>query len=135
MLTEAGYELKFRTTDDVTGKAEQEQDKLYSPLQEGIFAAAESFAAASALLGYSLEDYRPWFHYMLTAKLAFPGTSEIMALRHKHHLDDFYGTGTPLKKKIKGQKSLWEYGEIGLRFFPFLRTRLFLRHIRTVIKS
>lgn len=134
-LSEEGYNLVFRTKDDATGKAEQEQDSFYGPLQQGIFAAAEFFAAASALLGYGIEDYRPWFNYSLVAKLAFPKTSEVTALRHRHHLDDFHGKEQPLKKKIKGQKLLWDYGVNSLRFMPFLRSRLFWRHVRTVLKS
>ncbi len=134
-LTDEGYELKFRTKADDTGQAEMEQDKFFAPLQEGIFDAAESYAASSALLGYSIEDYRPWFHYLLATKLAFAKTSEILALRHRHHLDDFYGTGTPIKKKIKGQKQLWDFGEMSLRFSPLLRTRLFWKHVRTILKT
>lgn len=134
-LTQDGYNLAFRTKDDATGRAEQEQDTFYSPLQKGIFDAAEFFAAASALLGYSIEDYRAWFNYTLVAKLAFPKTSEVTALRHRHHLDDFHGKEQPLKKKMKGQKLLWDYGVNSLRFMPFLRSRLFWRHVRTVLKS
>jgi len=132
--TAEGYHLKFRTKDDITGMAEQKQDEYYAPLQQGIFDAAKSFGAASALLGYALEDYRPWFHYVLTAKLAFPRTSEVVDMRHKSHLDDFHGTNTPLKMAT-GNRQLWDYEPMALRFLPFLRLRLFWRHIREVIKS
>ena len=132
--TPDGYNLKFRTSEDATGKAEQEQDKYFAPLQQGILDAARAFGGASALLGYGLEDYRPWFHYQLSAKLAFAKTSEITALRHQHHLDDFHGQNAPLKKKVAGDKTLWDYSPAALRFLPLLRLRLFWRHIRTVIK-
>jgi len=134
-LTEDGYQLRFRQTDDATGKAEKAQDAFYEPLQQGMYDAAERYATASALLGYSLDDYRPWFHYVLTAKLAFPKTSEIETIRHKSHLDDFHGTGKPLKQKVSGEKSLWDYSTAALRFLPLLRLRLFWKHIRTVIKT
>ena len=58
-LTEEGYRLKFRREDDETGRAEKQQDAYYQPLQQGIVDAAGRFGAASALLGYSLKDYRP----------------------------------------------------------------------------
>lgn len=133
--TADGYELKFRSKDDETGRAEMEQDAFYSPLQQGIFDAAEKFAGASSLLGYSLEDYRPWFNYQLTAKLAFPKTSEVRAVRHRHHLDDFHGAAKPKRKNMKGSKLLWDYGTNKLRFLPFLRMRHFWKHIRTVLKN
>lgn len=134
-LTEDGYRLNFRTTDDAVGKAERAQDDFYRPLQQGIYDAAEMYATASALLGYGIEDYRPWFHYLLTAKLAFPKTAEVTAIRHKSHLDDFHGTGKPMKQKIKGEKTLWDYSPAALRFLPFLRLRMLWKHIRTVIKN
>jgi FMN phosphatase YigB (HAD superfamily) len=133
--TSSGYKLCFRTKDDDTGRAEMEQDAFYSPLQQGIFDSAERYGTASSLLGYSIEDYRPWFNYLLTAKLAFPKTSEVLATRHRHHLDDFHGAARPSPKKMKGSKLLWDCGTFSLRFLPFLRTRFFWRHIRTVLKS
>jgi hypothetical protein len=134
-LTEQGYTLKFRTKDDATGQAEQKQDEYYASLQQGILDSAASFGAASALLGYHLEDYRPWFHYSLAAKLAFPHASEVTTMRHKYHLDDFHGTNIPKKDKVKGEKLLWDYSPAALRFLPFLRLRYFWRHIRSVIKN
>ena len=135
LLNDDGYELQFRSKDDDTGKAELEQDQYYSPLQQGIFDAAHTYGGAAAILGYSLEDFRPWFSYLLTAKLAFPKTAEVVTMRHRHHLDDFHGAAQPRKDKIKGPVPLWERGEFSLRFLPFLRARLFWRHIRTTLKS
>ncbi len=134
-LTQNGYELKFRTKDDDTGRAELEQDEFFSQVQQGIFAAAEAYAGASSLMKYGMEDYRPWFNYLLTAKLAFPKTSEVVALRHRHHLDDFHGGAKPSKRKLKDPKQLWDYGETSLRFRPLLRSRIFWKHIRTVLNS
>jgi FMN phosphatase YigB (HAD superfamily) len=135
LLKDDGYELKFRTKDDATGKAELEQDQYYDPLQQGIFDAADAYSSSAALLGYSLEDFRPWFNYLLTAKLAFPKTSEIVTMRHRHHLDDFHGAAKPRKDKIKGPLPLWERSEFSLRYQPLLRARLYWKHIRTVLKS
>jgi predicted HAD superfamily hydrolase len=134
-LTKDGYELKFRTREDVSGKAEEEQDQFYSPLQQGIFDAAKSYATASALLGYTMEDYRAWFHYVLMAKLAFPTTTEVVSIRHKHHLDDFYGTNNPLNRKLNPDKLLWTYKKNSLRFLPFLRSFKFWRHLRKVMNN
>ena len=134
-LNDEGYELKFRTQEDATGRAEVEQDQYYSPLQQGIFDAAHTYAGAAAVLGYAMEDFRPWFSYLLTTKLAFPKTSEIVTMRHRHHLDDFHGAAKPSKSKVQGPVPLWDRGEFSLRFQPFLRTRLFWKHIKTVLKN
>lgn len=125
-----GFELEFRTTDDDTGKAEIEQDKHFRDLQQAIVDGARRYAAASALLGYTLEDYKPWFNYLLTSKLAFAKTEEISNIRHKHHLDDFHGMQTPSRNAVKAQKSLWDSTLRALQYSPLLRTRLFLRHIK-----
>ncbi len=134
-LTEEGYRLKFRDSDDATGQAEKEQDRYYSPLQQGMFDAAPRFAAASALLGYSLEDYRPWLSYLLMAKCAFPTTKEILTIRNRHHLDDFHGTHQPLAKKIGREKILWNRSRLALRFSPLLRLRYFIRHYKTIMRN
>lgn len=134
-LTSGGYELEFRHVDDAIGQAEQEQDEYFAPLQQGMLDAAKRYGAASALLGYNLRDYRPWFNYLMLAKLAFPKTKEIEAIRHKHHLDDFHGQHNPKIKRGGARLSLWEYPAFKLRFSPFLRLRLFLRHLKDRIKD
>ncbi len=100
--------MKFRREDDETGRAEKEQDAYYQPLQQGIVDAAARFGAASALLGFSLNDYRPWFNYLMAAKLAFPKCSEVTAIRHKHHLDDFHGNHAPQASKDTGSQTTLE---------------------------
>lgn len=132
-LSEDGYKLKFRDTTDSVGRAEEIQDDYFAPLQQGIIDSAERFGAASALLGYSLADYRPWLNYLIVAKLAFPKSSEIATIRHKHHLDDFHGTHIP--SKTKTIKQLWDSRLTNLRLNPLLRLRYFWRHVRSVIKS
>ncbi len=124
------YELIFRHTDDEIGRAEKEQDKNYAPLQQGVFDSAERYSAASALLGYSLSDYRPWINYLLVSKLAFSKTREILNIRHKHHLDDFHGAKKVAKAHAKLPASLWRKSAIALYCSPFLRLRLFLRHMK-----
>jgi len=133
-LTEEGYNLKFRTDKDDIGQAELEQDEYFGPMQKGILDAAEAFGSASALMGYSVEDYRSWLNYVMAAKLAFPKTSEILELRHKYHLDDFHGANSPLKKAV-ADKTLWDYGSLALRLLPFLRLRLFWKHTKNTINS
>ncbi|BDD87443.1 HAD family hydrolase [Desulfofustis limnaeus] len=130
-----GYRLRFRDSGDAVGRAEQQQDAYYSPLQQGIFDAAPRFAAASALLGYGIDDYRPWLHYLLTAKLAFPKTREILTIRHRSHLDDFHGGHRPLPKKVGTEKQLWECSRFQLMLNPLLRLRCFLRHARRVLRT
>lgn len=130
LLKEDGFELDFRTTEDETGKAEMEQDAHFSDLQQAIFDGAKRYAAASALLGSTLQDYKPWFNYLLISKLAFAKTREICNIRHKHHLDDFHGAKTPSRKASKAQRNLWDSTLRALRFSPLLRTRLYFRHIK-----
>lgn len=129
-LTEQGYELEFRRVDDATGRAEHEQDKHFSPLQEGIIDGAGRYGAASALLGYSLDDYKPWLNYLMTSKLAFPTTGEVMKIKHKHHLDDFHGEKKPLPRYGKSRLPLWDRSQLALMLSPLLRIRCFMRHIR-----
>ena len=127
--------MEFRREDDAIGRAEQEQDKFYQPLQEGILDGAKRYGAASALLGYSILDYKPWFNYLMTAKLAFPKVREVRDIKHKHHLDDFHGSRKPLPVHIKSQKHLWDHSPFSLRFNPLLRTRFYLRHIKDRLKE
>jgi len=134
-LTKDGYELEFRRDDDATGKAEKEQDGFFAPLQQGIIDAAERYGAASALLGYSLHDYRPWFSYLMVSKMAFPRTSEILNIRHKHHLDDFHGVHVPDGVNFKQKKHLWDLSGPCLNLNPFLRLKFFLKHLRDRINE
>ena len=127
---DGGYELLFRQTDDEIGQAEKEQDENYAPLQQGILASAPAYGAASALLGYSIDDYRPWLNYLMVSKLAFPKTREIYNIRHKHHLDDFHGAKKVSKGQTKVPDTLWNSSSFSLYCSPFLRFRQFLRHMR-----
>jgi len=129
-LTEDGYQLEFRQEDDETGRAEQLQDKYFEPLQRGLLDAAQRYGAASAILGYSIWDYKPWLNYLMVSKLAFPRSSEIAKIQHKYHLDDFHGKHKPASKRgTKQLKTLWEYPHYQLKYNPFLRVRLYMRHI------
>ena len=134
-LSDNGYKLQFRDTTDSVGRAEKIQDDYFAPLQQGIIDSAERFGAASALLGYCFDDYRPWLNYVVLTKLAFPKSAEIANIRHKHHLDDFHGTHMPANKNNKTIKQLWDCGQFNLRFNPLLRIRYFWRHVRSVIKN
>jgi len=95
----------------------------------------ERYGAASSLLGYSLNDYRPWFSYLMVSKMAFPKTREILNIRHKHHLDDFHGLHTPDGVRIQQQKQLWDLSRVRLSLNPFLRMKFFIRHLKERIKE
>jgi len=129
-----GYRLRFRQTDDEIGQAELAQDRYFTPLQQGILAAAPRFAAASAVLGYGLVDYRPWLNLLLVAKLAFATTAEIAVMRQQAHLDDFHGGHQP-KKQAATPSGLWDFSLPRLRFSPFLRLRQFFKHRRDRIRE
>lgn len=130
-----GYELIFRKTDDAIGQAEKEQDRNYAPLQQGVFDSAPMYASASALLGFSMNDYKPWLNYLMVSKLAFPKTKEICNIRHKHHLDDFHGAKVVAKNSNNVSDDLWSLSRFSLTFSPFVRLRRFLRHMKERINE
>ncbi len=130
MKENGDYELIFRRTDDAIGQAEKLQDENYVALQQGVFEAAPAYAAASALLGYSIKDYRPWLNYLLVSKLAFPKTREVINIRHRHHLDDFHGAKIVSKSSDRISDGIWDLPVFALRFSPFVKLRRFLRHMK-----
>jgi len=134
-LTEEGFELTFRQTDDAIGQAELEQDGYFVPLQQGIIDSAERFAAAAAFLGYHFDDWKPWINYLFVSKLAFPRAKEVAKIRHRHHLDDFHGSKNPRSNFGKGLVPLWSQPQPQLKFNPFLRMRCFFSHLRRRINE
>ncbi|MCI5122578.1 MAG: hypothetical protein D3908_15595, partial [Candidatus Electrothrix sp. AUS4] len=114
---EKGYELVFRHEDDAIGQAEKEQDRFFDPLQQGILAGADQYAAAEAILGYSLSDLKPWLNYLLVSRMAFPKTQEIEEITQRHHLDDFHGQHKVAK--TAPPKELWKCSPLKLRWRPF----------------
>lgn len=134
-LTDDGYELIFRQTDDEIGQSELAQDSYFAPLQQGIYDSAKRFGAAAAMLNYCLADYRPWVNALLVNKLAFPKTQEIFRIRNQHHLDDFHGQKKPKADFSKGFVPLWDRPQWQLRFSPLLRVRCFFRHLRERINE
>lgn len=130
-----GYRLVFRTTEDELGQAELSQDSYFAPLQQGIIDSAKRFGAASALLGFSYEDYKPWVNYLLVNKLAFPLAEEVSQIKHKAHLDDFHGKNMPKKEFGKGKTMLWDRSTVRLKLMPFLRVKHFLSHLRERINE
>lgn len=129
------YELVFRTTEDEVGQAELKQDRYFAPLQQGIYDSAKRFGAATAMLNYSLNDYRPWINALLVNKLAFPKAAEVARIRNQHHLDDFHGKKKAKAAFYKGIDQLWDRPQWQLRFLPLLRLRFFFRHLRERINE
>lgn len=128
---EKGYELIFRTTEDAIGQAELEQERYFSPLQQGLLDSAIPFGRAVRLLGWGYYDLKPWLNYLLVSKLAFPKTQEVLFLRNQHHLDDFHGSKKPKKEFFAYRlRPLWEYDSGQLRWNPFFRIVRFLKHLR-----
>lgn len=134
-LTDDGYALVFRPTEDEISQAEQQQDSYFAPLQQGMLDSAEKFAAAAALLGFTFGDWKPWVNYLLLSKLAFPRAKEVANIRHQHHLDDFHGSKKPLSDFGKGPTSLWNQSQRQLKYNPLLRIRYFLSHLRRKINE
>ncbi len=128
------YELQFREMSDAIGKAEQEQDEHYSDLQRGILDAADRFGPAAAIMMHESKEYRAWVNYLLVNKLAFPKRSEIQAMRFKHHLDDFHGSGSPtLRRKWFGiLENPWQLNGWRLRLSTCFRGLLFHRHVHNI---
>lgn len=134
-LTDKGYELIFRQTDDETGRAEQEQDAHYKPLQEGLLDGARRYGAAAAVLGFLPAELKPWLNYILVSRMAFPRTAEIKEIRFKHHLDDFQGKHEPVSISQKLQRHLWDRSSAALRWLPGLRLRYFISEIRARLRE
>ena len=132
-LTEDRCALEFRNTEDSTGRAEKVQDAFFAPLQEGILDAAPRFAAAISVFGYSTQDIKPWINHLLTAKLAFPRSSEVELIRLQHHLDDFHGTAQLPGKETTGP--LWDRSITVLKWNPFLRMKYYLSSIRERLRE
>lgn len=95
----------------------------------------QSDSGASALLGYKVRDYKPWFNYMLSAKLAFPKAEEVARIRHQTHLDDFHGKHKPNKIYEKRQKTLWDESLFSLRFNPVIRLKYFFHNLKERIRE
>ena len=131
--TADGCELEFRNTEDETARSEQTQDVFFAPLQQGIMDAAPRFAAAVAVLGYTSLDIKPWVNHLLTAKLAFPRSSEVELIRLQHHLDDFHGTQTPSSRVAA--LPLWDRSMFILRWNPFIRLKYYLSAIRDRLRE
>ena len=134
-LSENGYELVFRQQGDAIGTAEKQQDAYFQPLQQGVVNGATRYGAAAAVLGYSVEDLKPWINYLLVSRLAFAKTKEIVEIRHQHHLDDFHGQHQPMAKLLKGQRHLWDHSPLALRLNPLLRLKFFLRSIKDRLRE
>jgi FMN phosphatase YigB (HAD superfamily) len=131
---ETKYELQFREMSDAIGKAEQEQDEHYADLQRGILDAAGRFGPAAAIMMCDSGDYRAWINYLLVNKLAFPKRSEIQAMRFKHHLDDFHGSGEHIlhRKWFGIFENPWQLHGWRLRVSSAFRGLLYKRHVRSI---
>ncbi|MBW2133346.1 MAG: hypothetical protein JRG88_12590 [Deltaproteobacteria bacterium] len=125
-VTETGQVLEFRNENDGAERAETAQNAHYHPLQQGILDGAPRFAAAAAVTGFCAEEIKPWIRYLLVSRIAFPKTREIQRIRHKHHLDDFYGKHPVPKRFLKQQKRLWDESLASLRFNPWIRLKYYL---------
>lgn len=123
----------LRDGNDAAGRAEQEQHAYYVPLHEGIFAAAERYAAMTALLGYESRWLRPWLNFLMTSKMAYPTHAEFARIRHRSHQDDFAGQRRVAKHLLNPFRSLWELEPRELRLTPFARTRYFRRHVTRML--
>lgn len=127
-LKDQGFELVFRDTNDPAWKIEQLQSQHFASLQQGIFDAADRYGPASAIAGFKAMELKPWLNVLMTNKIAFPSTREILNLRQRHHVNDFGGTHVPLKKFQKTLQGLWQKSPAALRFNPFLRVIAYLEH-------
>jgi len=130
----AKYELQFREMSDAIGIAEQEQDAHYADLQRGILDAADRFGPAAAIMMCDSGDYRAWVNYLLVNKLAFPKRSEIQAMRFKHHLDDFHGSGDHIQRRkwFGIFENPWQLNGWRLRLSSVFRGLLYRRHVRNI---
>lgn len=125
----------FRNTDDEVAFAEEEQDRHYAPLRQGIFDSAARFAVAMAVTGYRTQHLKPWLNLLLTARIAFPKTAEVSRIKHQVHQDDFAGNHIIPKKILRATRNLWDVSLRQLRFNPFLRLYYYLLHALRLLRS
>jgi FMN phosphatase YigB (HAD superfamily) len=132
-----GYQLdqeqlrfEFRGDKDHYGAAEAVQDEYFFPLRWGIMDAALRYAAATAVLGFSVKSMRPWLRYLMVTKIAFPKTKEVAVLKYRHHMDDFGGKHKPPKKAVEDEKHLWDQPLWKFRFWPGMRSHFYLKKKR-----
>ena len=132
--TMAGYDLSqgevkliFRSRDDAIGIAEEEQDRYFSALQEGIIDAAPFYGAALSMMGFTYKDLMPWVRYLLVSKMAFPKTNEFRMLKHKAHVDDIHGNANIPKALQKLQTHLWNEPINIMKWNPFIRLWYYIK--------
>ena len=124
----------FRKMEDELGKSEQEQDKHYADLQQGVLDAADRYGAASTIIASNTEGYRAWINHLLVSKLAFAKRREIRQLRYKHHLDDFHGVKKPkFFQRPKLFHNPWESKGFRHFFGSLFPGRVFRRHMREML--
>jgi hypothetical protein len=131
--TPDGYRLRHRAEDDPAFVAEQQQAAFYRPLQQGALDAARRFAPAAAATGFTADEIRPWLAQLAVARLAYPRTSELAALRFRYHLNDFDAGHRPrsaLERRMN--RRLWSEPSWRLRL-PGLRTYYAARHVATLL--
>ncbi len=129
-LKDNDYDLIFQNQISPGYQEETIQNEHFSSLQKGILDGAAPFGAASSILGFGLEELKPWLRFLLVSKLAFPKTKEVTRIRHKHHFDEFSGQHKPPKKFFKRQKRLWDYSSAALRFLPWIRMQQYVSKSR-----
>jgi FMN phosphatase YigB (HAD superfamily) len=125
----------LRDGNDDTGRAEHEQSAYYARMHEGIFAAAEQYAAMTTLLGYESRELRPWLSFLLASKMTYPSHREFARIQHRSHQDDFAGKRKVPKRILNLYRSLWDLEPRELRLTPFARTRYFHRHVSRMLGS
>lgn len=131
----AEVEPEFRDTGDEAAAAEEEQNRYYAPLREGVFDAAARFGAAIAVTGYGAWQLKPWINFLLTSRIAFPKTAEVARLRHRSHQDDFSGRHKIPRKVLRDNRTLWERPITRLRFDPLVRLFYYLLHAMRLLRS
>ena len=134
-LKGAGFDLEFRQQDDAFARNESAQSAYYAPLREGILDAAGRYASAMHLLDYEARDLKPWLNSLLVSRLAFPRADEVALLRHVHHMDDFAGHHTPLKRFQKIQAGTWNTSPLRLRLMPWINLWEYGKHAVCMLRQ
>ena len=124
------YELIFQNQESLGHLEEISEDTYFSPLQKGLLDGAAPYGAASAILGFGLDELKPWIRFLLVSKLAFTKTKEVDRFRIKHHVDEFSGKHQPPPKFFRRQKRLWDCSDLALRFLPWIRLQHYVAKSR-----
>ncbi|MFN2351913.1 MAG: HAD family hydrolase [Kiritimatiellia bacterium] len=107
--------------DDPSRSLEQEQDLVAAPILAGMVDFAGRAAPLATILDYSSDDLHPWLRLLLMRRMLFPRTSEVVAMRPRHHCDPCRSAADAPRLLSIPRTGVWGLSPAWLRWIPGLR--------------